>query len=176
MLETTLLETVSFADFEIRKFEALKFSNRSAVRRLSLLDEIPKFVDPNVQQFWKLYDDVNPSFKINFPEAERDERRRFMRCPFYVAVREFAVGGLWVDPDDKVAHMHVIVEPSMRGKGVGSALLSKFEKDAQGKYEILSCGWEADRHTSASKLFMRAGYGVVLRPYAGNAKKSLSVR
>lgn len=174
MLETTLLDVIPLSGFAIHKFEALKYSNGKQALQIAVLEELPRFADARVREFWELYDSINPSFKHESPDQERAERKRFMQCPFYVAVTEHTVGGLWVDPEQRIAHMHVVVANEVRGRGIGSALLSQFERDARGKYAVLSCGWPASRTTNAPEMFKRAGYGIILKPFAGSARKLLT--
>lgn len=71
------------------------------------------------------------------------------------------MANLYIQPYQKLKHtclFSVIVESSMRGKGVGSALISALMKHAKEKFGIEILHLEVYENNPAKKLYQRLGF------------------
>jgi GNAT superfamily N-acetyltransferase len=132
------------------------------------------FAERRIAAFWALRRELGIT---PCAEQEANDRKNFLQRAFYAAtVDDRVVGGLWVPSvkraaDGRHASISLMVSPTYRGKGLGTALLAVFEQDAAAKYASVVCSW--GEGFDPAEFFLKQGYAVASEVNGGRATKQL---
>jgi len=69
-------------------------------------------------------------------------------------------GFVWIELRDRILHIHgLVIEPELRGAGIGTAILCDLESEYQGRVDVIELGAHASNRR-ARRLYERMGYAI----------------